>query len=152
MLIKRHSELTLLSDPFMADAGQIGREEAFPAQQLANGFIAGLGLQVDLEFLLGAEEAALLVRARFWYVVWMVVGHVFGGGCDRLRQGDGSGRPPSSFHHPPACHLVAYCQPTVRSQTQKRRASGAIAGHYPVGVEPHVPTGNSEGPRNSFPD
>jgi hypothetical protein len=31
----------------------------------------------------------------------MVVGHVFGGGCDRLRQGDGSGRPPSSFHHPP---------------------------------------------------
>ncbi len=53
---------------------------------------------------------------------WMVVGHVVGGCCDRLRRGDGSGRPPGSLHHPPACHLAAYWISLVRSRTQQQRA------------------------------
>jgi hypothetical protein len=111
----------------MTDAGQICREEALSAQQPANGFVGGLRLQVDLEFLIGTNEAAFL-RARFGRVGQMVVGHGVGGCCDRLRRGDAPGRPPGSLYHLPACHLAAYWIPLVRSRTQQRRGILA-AGH-----------------------
>ena len=50
--------LTLLPDP-----GQIGREKAFPAQELADGFVLGLRFQVDLELLLGGQKPPLLLGA-----------------------------------------------------------------------------------------
>src|SRR5208337_4658640 len=46
----------------LADAGQIGGVEAFPAQQFANGLGAGLGFQINLELLLGAQIPPLLSR------------------------------------------------------------------------------------------
>lgn len=46
----------------LPDAGQIGREEAFPAQQFINGSVGRLRLQIDLEFLPGVQESTHLLR------------------------------------------------------------------------------------------
>ena len=69
-------------------------------QELANGLVGGLRLLVDLEFLLGTEEATF-PRARFGRVGWMVVGHVVGGCCDRLRRGMVPVAPRGPFTIPP---------------------------------------------------
>jgi hypothetical protein len=52
----------------LADAGQIGRVEAFPAQEFTHGFVAGLSFQINLELFLGGQIPPLLVRAlvRFY--------------------------------------------------------------------------------------
>jgi hypothetical protein len=47
----------------LADAGQVGREHAFPAQDLAHRLFGTLGLQVNLELLLGAQIPPLLLLA-----------------------------------------------------------------------------------------
>ena len=41
-----------LESTCLPDAGQIGREEPFPALRFATGFVSGLRLQVDLKLLL----------------------------------------------------------------------------------------------------
>ena len=55
-----------LQGPFpdlLADPGQIGREQAFPPQELSHRLIGTLRLQVNLVFLLGAEVPPLLLFA-----------------------------------------------------------------------------------------
>ena len=57
-----------LERPFpdlLADAGQIGRVEAFPAQEFTNGFVAGLCFQINLELFLGGQIPPLLVGLLF---------------------------------------------------------------------------------------
>ena len=61
----------------LADAGQIGREEALPAQQLANGFVRRLCFQVDLEFFLCGEIPSFLDGGLLGSVGWNGVGHFF---------------------------------------------------------------------------
>jgi len=48
----------------LPEAGQIRREETFPAEKFAHGFATVLRLQINLELLLGAQITALLFRTR----------------------------------------------------------------------------------------
>jgi hypothetical protein len=55
-----------LERPFLdllTDADQIGRVEAFSAQEFAHGFVASLSFQIDLELLLGGQKPSLLFGA-----------------------------------------------------------------------------------------
>ena len=47
----------------LADAGQVGREHALPAQDLPDGLVGTLRLQVNLKLLLGAEIPPFLLLA-----------------------------------------------------------------------------------------
>ena len=67
----------------LPDAGQIGREEAFPAQQLADGFVAALSFQVDLELFLGRQIPSLLGGTLVGSFGWIGVGHYSASLCDR---------------------------------------------------------------------
>ncbi len=44
----------------LTDAVEVCGEQALTAEEFAHGFVGGLGLQVDLELLISAEEMALL--------------------------------------------------------------------------------------------
>jgi len=66
MPLVREKPLSFLD--LLPDAGQVGREKAFPAQQFAVGFVAVLSFERDLELLLGRQKPSLLggtLVARF---------------------------------------------------------------------------------------
>jgi hypothetical protein len=68
-----------LERPFLdllTDAGQIGRVEAFAAQQLAHGFVAVLSLQIDLELFLGSQKPPLLLGTLVRFYGWVATHHV----------------------------------------------------------------------------
>ena len=67
-----------LDRPFpdlLADARQVGRVQAFPAQQLANGFIRGLSFEVDLELLLCRKKPSFLAGGLGLSCRWIGVFH-----------------------------------------------------------------------------
>ena len=57
------------------DANRIRRVEAFAAQQFADGFVVGLGFEVDLELLLGSQKATFLAGALLGFG-WIGSRHV----------------------------------------------------------------------------
>ena len=93
----------------LPDASQISREEAFPAQKLANGFIRGLSFQVDLELFLRRQKPPLLAGGLLRSFRWIGVGHFFASIFDRRR-----GRPwfrstyglPPPWPPPPPCSVL----------------------------------------------
>src|SRR5208283_4107621 len=86
----------------LADAGQIGGVEAFPAQEFADGLITGLGFQINLELLLGGKKPPLLFGALLGCFGWIATAHVFASILSR--QGWGmvpvALRAPSTIPHP----------------------------------------------------
>jgi hypothetical protein len=93
-------------------------EEPFAAAEFALGFVGGLGLQVDPELLISAEETALL-GSSLRVVGWVVVGHGNGRSLTAL----GGGMAEGAFRYPPHCHRVAYLSRLSKSRTQKRRGA-----------------------------
>ena len=96
-----------LESPFpdlLADAGQIRRVEAFPAQKFAHGFGAVLGFQINLELFLGGQIPPLLLGALVRSFGWIGMGHFSVSVLDR--QGEGmvpvALRAPSTIPSPSA--------------------------------------------------
>jgi hypothetical protein len=68
-----------LERPFLdllTDAGQIGRVEAFPAQEFAHGFVAALSFQINLELFLGGQIPPFFVRTLVRFCGWVATNHV----------------------------------------------------------------------------
>ena len=59
------------------DAGQIGRGEAFPAQELAHGLVAVLSFQINLELLLGGQEPPFLIGTLVRSLGWVATAYKF---------------------------------------------------------------------------
>src|SRR5664280_3271821 len=114
----------------LTDAGQIGRVEAFPAQEFANGLIAVLSFQVDLELLLGAQRPPLPVRGVVRSCRWIGMGH-FSVSCWTARERQWFRSPyglPPPLPLPPPCSVIQTCFEVTNSET-----AGAVgAGQRPI--------------------
>ena len=90
----------------VADAGQIGREEAFSAQQLPYGFVTALRFQVDLELFLCGHKPPLFGDGLHGTFGWVGLGHFSVSFSDRR----GEGKVPVALRAPftfPSPHRVA---------------------------------------------
>src|SRR5664280_2947866 len=123
-----------LESPFLdllTDAGQIGRVEAFPAQEFANGLIAVLSFQVDLELLLGAQKPPLPFRALVRSFRWIGMGHFsvsFWTARERQWFRSPYGLPPP-LPLPPPCSVIQTCFEVTNSETAGQNAGNDSASY-----------------------